>query len=140
MASDHATAPDAELIYRSRDDADAFRALYDRYSGRICAFLLRRTGDTDAAVELTAETFAQAWMSRHRFRDLVGGTAGPWLFTIARRTLIRSVAKQRLERTALERLQADLETRGAGHITPTDAWLADLDADIAAALGDLPPE
>ena len=87
MAGNDQIRTDAELIVSARNDPDAFRVLYDRYSGRVHAFLLRRTGDSDAALELVAETFAQAWTSRHRFRDLAGGSAGPWLFTIARRTL-----------------------------------------------------
>ena len=47
----------------------AFRVLYDRHAGRINAFLLRRTREPGAALELTAETFAQAWLSRDRYTD-----------------------------------------------------------------------
>jgi DNA-directed RNA polymerase specialized sigma24 family protein len=75
---------DAELVVAARDDPDCFRLLYDRYAERIHRFFFGRTADRETALDLTAETFAQAWMSRDGFRDLAGGSAGPWLFTIAR--------------------------------------------------------
>src|SRR3954470_1960844 len=75
---------DAELLRASRDDPAAFRELYDRYAEQMHAFHVRRTRDTEAALDLTAETFAQAWLHRRRFRDRAGGLAGPWLYGIAR--------------------------------------------------------
>jgi hypothetical protein len=80
-------ATDAELIRRSRRSAEAFRALYDRHAERVHRFLARRTGDGQAALELTAETFAAAWLSRARFEDRAGGSAAPWLYGIARNVL-----------------------------------------------------
>jgi RNA polymerase sigma factor (sigma-70 family) len=128
---------DAQLVAAARDDPEAFRCLYDRYAGRLHAFFARRTGSRDAALDLTAETFAQAWISRRRFRDLAGGNAGPWLFTIARRVLIASVKRRHLERSALERLQ--VEHRGT-EVVPDERWLNGLDEDLAAALETLPRE
>jgi DNA-directed RNA polymerase specialized sigma24 family protein len=95
---------DADLLARSRDDASAFRELYDRYAVRIHGYHLRRSGDPDAAQDLAAETFAQAWFARARFRDDADGSAGPWLFGIARNVLLASVRRRRLERGACERL------------------------------------
>ncbi len=63
------TPTDAELLAAARTDAGAFRALYDRYAARILRYHERRTSDADAAHDLTAETFAQAWLARTRFRD-----------------------------------------------------------------------
>lgn len=60
------TATDADLLRASRSSSAAFRVLYDRHAERINAFLVRRTRDPGAALELTAETFAQAWLSRDR--------------------------------------------------------------------------
>jgi len=73
---------DAELL--RADDASAFRELYDRYAGRVHGFHLKRCRDEQSAHDLTAETFAQAWLSRRGFRDEAQGVAGPWLFGIAR--------------------------------------------------------
>ena len=75
---------DADLLVAARSDASAFRELYDRYAERIYAYHTSRSRDSHAALDLTAETFAQAWFCRARFRDEAGGSAGPWLFGIAR--------------------------------------------------------
>ena len=64
----------------------------------------RRCRDEDAAHELTAETFAQVWLVRARFRDECDGSAGPWLFGIARNVLLVSVRRRALEARARERL------------------------------------
>jgi len=78
----------------SRHSSAAFRVLYDRHAERIHGFLLRRTRDPGAAVELTAETFAQAWLSRDRYTDHDEGTIAPWLFGIARHVLAASVRRR----------------------------------------------
>src|SRR4051812_49776184 len=88
---------DAALIAAARTDARAFRELYDRCAERVLGYHLRRSRDDDAAHELTAETFAQAWLVRARFRDECGGSAGPWLFGIARNVLLASVRRRALE-------------------------------------------
>jgi len=127
---------DAHLIERARSDPSAFRVLYDRHVGRIHGFHLRRTGDPDAAHDLTAETFAQAWISRGRFRDEAGGSAAPWLFGIARHVLLVSVRRARLERRACERLGVlEMLDRPAATAVPEERWLDGLDE----ALADLPP-
>jgi DNA-directed RNA polymerase specialized sigma24 family protein len=100
---------DAELLAAARTDAGAFRRLYDRHADAIHRFHLRRTRQHQTALELTAETFAQAWISRGRFRDLAGGSARPWLYGIAQHVLVASVRKGRLERTATDRLGVTLE-------------------------------
>ena len=64
---------------------------------KVYGFHLRRTSDADAAHDLTAETFAQAWLVRHRFRDPRGRLAGPWLFGIARNLMAQSVRRRRIE-------------------------------------------
>src|SRR5204862_535805 len=63
---------DAELLRAARRDPSAFRELYDRYAARVYGYHLRRSGDADAAHDLAAETFAQAWLARRRFRDEAG--------------------------------------------------------------------
>jgi RNA polymerase sigma factor (sigma-70 family) len=129
---------DAQLVRAAADDPDAFRCLYDRYAARVHRFFVRRSSDPQAAVDLTAETFAQAWLSKGRFRDLAGGTAGPWIFTIARRVLLASVARQRLETTALQRLRVEWSARTSESAIPDESWLDGMDVDLRAALDELP--
>jgi RNA polymerase sigma factor (sigma-70 family) len=127
---------DAELLRRARRSADAFRAVYDRHARAVHGFLLRRTGDPVAALELTAETFAEAWLSRRRFEDRREGSAAPWLFGIARNVLAASVRRNELERRARERLGVLLAAEAEP--TPVDeAWLDGIDDELEAALADL---
>src|SRR5262245_54927661 len=134
---------DAELIAAARTDAGAFRTLYDRYAEAIHRFHLGRTRERETALDLTAETFAQAWLSRERFRDLAGGSAAPWLFGIARNVLLVSVRKRRLEASARERLGVLAgEDRPEAPPEPSEVWLdglddaiAELPTDVQQALG-----
>jgi RNA polymerase sigma factor (sigma-70 family) len=114
---------DAALLAAARTDAGAFRELYDRYAERVLGYHQRRTRDEDAAHELTAETFAQAWLARMRFRDECDGSAGPWLFGIAHNVLRTSVRKRALEVSARERLGVEVMT---ATVSPQEAWLEDL--------------
>ena len=131
---------DAELIAAAGEDPDLFRVVYDRYAERIHRFFCRRTGDREVALDLTAETFAQAWMSRERFRDLAGGSAGPWLFAIARRLLTASVERRQLELKAIGELKVQIRLHARPVPVPGQEWLDGLDADLAEALADLPAE
>jgi RNA polymerase sigma factor (sigma-70 family) len=123
---------DSELLRAARTDPAAFRELYDRYALGVHGFVLRRTRDPHAAHDLTAETFAQAWLARKRFRDHAGGSAGPWLFGIARNLLAQSVRRRRIELAACERLGI-LERLDEPRATaePEEVWLEGLDEALA---------
>ena len=128
---------DAELLRRAHDDPAAFRRLYERHAAALHTYHLRRTGDAEAAQDLTAETFAQAWIARRRFRDRAGGSAAPWLFGIARPLLLQSVRRHRLELRACARLGVMEELdRAPSHAEPHEGWLEGLDEALAA----LPPD
>jgi DNA-directed RNA polymerase specialized sigma24 family protein len=115
---------DAALLADARTDAGAFRELYDRYAQRVLGYHRHRCRDEDAAHELTAETFAQAWLVRARFRDECDGSAGPWLFGIARNVLLVSVRRRALEASARARLGM-LVTPVS--VSPQEEWLEGLD-------------
>lgn len=122
---------DAELLAAARTDAGAFRELYERYAERVYGYHLRRSRDPHAAHDLTAETFAQAWLSRGRFRDEARGSAGPWLLGIARHVLLVSVRRHRLERGACERLGLLDAADSTSPPEPEDGWLDGLDEALA---------
>jgi RNA polymerase sigma-70 factor (ECF subfamily) len=123
---------DAELIHASRSNAGAFRQLYDRYAERVYRFHLGRSRNADAAHDLTAETFAQAWLGRARFRDEAGGSAGPWLFAIARHVLSASVRRRRVELEACTRLGIlERLDREPATTEPDASWLEGLDEALA---------
>jgi RNA polymerase sigma-70 factor (ECF subfamily) len=95
---------DAELLKAARHDPEAFRELYERYAAWMRAWFLRHTSSDSAALDLTAETFAQAWNASRRFRDEAGGSAAPWLFGIARNLLRQYHKHNRIETAARQRL------------------------------------
>ncbi len=85
-------------------DADAFAALYERESEMVLAFVARRTLDAEVALDITAETFAQAFRGRRSFRGSSEAEQRAWLVTIARRQIGRYLRRGVVERRALERL------------------------------------
>jgi RNA polymerase sigma-70 factor, ECF subfamily len=96
------SAPDAELL-RSND----FGALYARHVEAVHGWFAARV--TWAAADLTAETFARAWLARRGFRDERDGSALPWLLGIGRNVLRESARRDRIETAARERLGLPLE-------------------------------
>ena len=94
---------DTELLLDSREDPEAFGALYRRHAEDILRFFARRTLDPEAAAELTAETFAQAFASRGSYRDQgVDGVA--WLYGVARNQMGRFFRTGRVDAAARRRL------------------------------------
>ena len=104
------TASDAELLRRSCSDAEAFRVVYDRHAPAVHSWLAARTTSADIALDLTAETFAEAFRVAHRFRS---GTsdARPWLIGIAANLLRVAWRSRRVETRARKRLGVLEDTR-----------------------------
>ena len=95
---------DAELLLAARTDPQAFREFYDRNAVWVRSWFQRQTSSETAALDLTAETFAQAWRSVKRFRDEAEGSGAPWLFGIARNLLRQYHKHNRIETAARDRL------------------------------------
>lgn len=133
-----AVSSDASLLAAARHDPDAFRELYERYAEAVHEYFVRRTGSRVTALDLTAETFAQAWLVRARFRDEAGGSAAPWVYGIARNVLLMSIRRGAIERRATERLglQERMDrSQGDEDPVPASIW-----ADGADELLDALPE
>src|SRR5690242_19734781 len=75
------------MVERARSDPDAFGELYRRYLPRLHAFAYRRTGDIEAAEDVTSAAFERALRNLDTFRWQSGGF-GPWLFRIAANEII----------------------------------------------------
>jgi len=76
--------------------------LYDRHVAAVFGWARRRVGEH--AADLTAETFARAWLIRGRYRDHESGSALPWLLGIAGNVLRESLRRQRVDDRARTRL------------------------------------
>lgn len=98
---------DADLLNAAGSDAAAFSALYARHVGTVYRWLRHRI--EWAASDLTAETFARAWLARGRFRDDRAGSALPWLLGIAANLLADAARRDRIETRARARLGLPLD-------------------------------
>jgi RNA polymerase sigma factor (sigma-70 family) len=94
----------AGALCRSRREPEAFARFYDYHAEALLTYLAKRAFDADVALDLTAETFAQAYLARRRFRGSTDEAAAAWLYAIAKRQLARYFRKGRAEQRALRRL------------------------------------
>ncbi|WP_354697218.1 RNA polymerase sigma factor [Paraconexibacter sp. AEG42_29] len=93
-----------------------FVALYRRESEAVLAFCARRVLDPETAMDLTAETFAQAYRGRRGFRGTTEPEAKAWLLTIARRQIASFLKRGSMDRRATQRLGIQTPT-----LTPDQA-------------------
>lgn len=94
-------------------DPDAFAGLYQRYRGRVLAYLMKRVNDPALAEDLASETFLRALLNIHSLRD-IGRDVSAWLTTIARNLandVFRS-ARHRAEFLTGAFIEEDLPVRG----------------------------
>jgi len=88
-------ATNEELLQRSVADPEAYGVFYDRQFDQIFGWFLLRTFAAEVAADLTAETFAAALGSVHRFSPHKG-EAGAWLQAIANNQLRHWLRRQRV--------------------------------------------
>ncbi|HTW12294.1 MAG TPA: sigma-70 family RNA polymerase sigma factor [Solirubrobacteraceae bacterium] len=113
--------------------AAAFIDLYERDAEPVLLFFTRRTLDVEVALDLTAETFAQAWRGWQRVRLDNAEEVRGWLFTIARRQLGRYLRRGTVERRALNRFGFSVPELAEDEIAEIER-AAELDA-LRGALG-----
>jgi RNA polymerase sigma factor (sigma-70 family) len=85
-------------------DADAISRLYEAHAGTMLGFFMRRVYDPEAAVDLLAETFVQAFGARGCFRGSGEHEELAWLYAIARHRVADFHRRGRVERRALDRV------------------------------------
>ena len=78
--------------------------LYAEHAERVLVFLARRCVDLEVAVDLTAETFAQALTSQRQCRGSTDDEAVAWLFGIARHQLGTYLRRGKAEQRAVKKL------------------------------------
>ena len=131
---------DAELL--ADDGADSFAEFYRRHVRRVAGYLMRATGDAEAAADLTAETFAAALIARRRYRADRAAPAS-WLLGIAshkltdwrRRGYAEDRARRRLRMERIEPTEGDLhEFERLGDEVSLVDMIDELPAEQSAAL------
>ena len=134
----HPDTPDGPLLAAARDgDGEAFAVFYRRYLAAVVALLLRETRDRELTADLTAEVFAVAYLDAGRYRDIEGGSAGPWLRGIALNKLRQSRRRGRVEDRARRRLAIEPEELLDSDLERVDELASQPGA--LALLDELPP-
>jgi RNA polymerase sigma factor (sigma-70 family) len=129
---------DEELLAATAHDAEAFAVFYRRHLRSVLAYLVHRTGRSDLAADLAAETFAGALQSAPTYRS--SGHARGWLFAIANNKLADSARRH----AVADRSRKELGM-AAVDLTDDDLERAEelLDAqrlDLGALLDELPAD
>jgi len=122
----------------------AFRALVQRYRGRIMNLVSRFINDRDRAEEISQEVFLRVFRNRERYRK--SGKFSTWIFTIAV-NLTKNEIRSRVRHKGTFSLDAlEEETGGQGLPFPDSNPLPDEDLNageirtkVAEALRKLPP-
>ena len=86
------------------EDPASFADFYDTYSSSIYRYFFRRTFDAQAALDLTAESFARAFEHRRRCRGRTEKAVRGWLFGIASNVLAEALRRDFSERRLIARL------------------------------------
>lgn len=95
---------DTDLLLASRADPAVFVELYRRHAEDLLRYFARRTLDPEAAAELTAETFAEAFSSVGRYTRVEGVNGVAWIYGIAQHQLGRFFRAGRVDAAARRRL------------------------------------
>jgi RNA polymerase sigma-70 factor (ECF subfamily) len=120
-------------------DPEGFVALYRRESPMLLTFCARRVLDAETALDLVAETFAQAFKGRKSFRGRTEVEARAWLLTIARRQIARYLERGALDRRLIQKVGLTVPAMAPDEIAEVDrrAGLPELRAMLGAELAKL---
>lgn len=88
-------------------DGHAFGLIFDRYAEAVRSYCARRCGSLDLADDLVSIVFLEAWRQRETV-VFVDGVVLPWLYGVARRSILHRRRTASRHRAALARLPHDL--------------------------------
>jgi RNA polymerase sigma-70 factor, ECF subfamily len=115
--------------------------LYRHHRETLLVFFARRTADPQIALDLWAETFAQALAGAHRFRGRTAPERQAWLYAIAQRQLAQYYRRGSIEQRALRRLKLERPVSSPELLAQIEqrAGLGAIRDELAAALSRLSP-
>jgi len=123
-------------------DREGLGTLYRDEAERLLAFFMRRTYDSQLALDLIGETFARAFERGGHFHGETEQEAAAWVWGIARHVLADTLRRGRAERRAVRRLgvQAPLLNADEQLEIERRMGLRDLRTMVMAALETLAPD
>jgi RNA polymerase sigma-70 factor (ECF subfamily) len=129
---------DEQLVtdYRESGDPSLVNELVRRHLARVNALIFQMVLDESVADDLTQEVMLRALAGLHRFQG--NSTFGTWLFRIAMNTTYSHLKRQKNSPVQYHSHIPERESKQAG---PDETVLElELDAEIKAALDELPPD
>ena len=108
------------LLAVGGQDPEAFRQLYDRYAGRLLAYVQAMGRGRLAADDLVQEVFVALWRKAGQYRPALG-TPEAWIFTITRNKVLDI---WRSRSPVEDKGELDLETLMDGTATPDPTLVA----------------
>jgi RNA polymerase sigma factor (sigma-70 family) len=126
-------------LRRARSEPTAFAGVYEALARDVLVFFARRTFDVEVARDLTAETFAEAFEHRRRYRGGGDAEAAGWIYGIARNLLSHYMRRGVVHRKSVQRLGIAVPAVGEDDYERIIelAGLEDLRGRVAAAYADL---
>lgn len=95
---------DRELWQRAAEgDGSSFAVIFDRHSAAIHSYCARKTGSADDADDLVSIVFLEAWRRRSEV-ELHEDSALPWLYGVARNTILKRSRTAARHRAVLDRM------------------------------------
>lgn len=94
----------AEALRSSQREPSAFARFYREHSESLLIHITQRVFDVDTAFDLTAESFAKAYLKRRDFRGDTDAEAGAWLYSIAHREISQYFRRSAVHKRAVKRL------------------------------------
>lgn len=122
--------------------SDHLARLYDDHARSFVAYFARRVYDPEVAVDLTAETFAAAFVGRDTFTGVSDDDALRWLYGIARNQVAGYWRAGQVEQRAVQRLGVERRALTDAEYERIEelAALGDLRRRVAAELEAMPSE
>lgn len=131
---------DRELLRRTRQgDSEAFGVFYSAHRGALLGFFRVRVPSAELAADLMCETFTRALIAVHDAERELPVVPIAWLLTIARRLLVDSARRGRVEDETRRRLAMQPLELSDRDLLAVEQEAADADA-LAELRVALPPD
>src|SRR5438105_3904491 len=96
--------PLAQALIASRENPREFERVFADQFDRLLRRTVRQVFDSDFAVDIAAETLAQAFVQRHKFRGTTDREVVGWLNGISSRQIANFYRRAAVERRAMTKI------------------------------------
>lgn len=138
MTSNSTILPDEMVLFARAAEGDsiAFTAIFDHYSPRIFAFILKMTRSQTVAEDITQEVFLKLWTSRGKFAEIKSYNS--YIFSMTFNYAINYIKRNVWETDKLRQIKNNLN----GHSNNTEETIDFNESNlfVQQAVQQLPPQ